>query len=257
MSDSSLNALVGLQPKWNIPFVGSHASLARPMNQPIFDDDPDGLVIFGDSSAIYLARVASPGQGPYSKLPSIKATTFIHGWALDAGNLFVMDGVELNVWNLGDAVKRHTLQLLSDQDATAARAVLGELKKAIQSAEWATLLEQAEDEWAHLTPPQPDYLHMLEALRTMVGSAADSTSARKKIAELRTNLTAKRKAAAPWCFSPPVVRRYAFQEPLTSVFVMQGNGVLHACDKQLTSDRKTDWGKDQAELHIALLDDHT
>lgn len=145
MRDSFLRALVGLQPKWNIPFPGSHASLVRSMNQPVIDDH-DGLVIFGDSSAIHLARVSDPGQGPYTKLPTIKATTFIHGWVIDTGNLYVVDGLELTVWNLGEGVKQHTLQLVDDTDVTTARAALGELNKAIQSAEWAALLEQAEDE---------------------------------------------------------------------------------------------------------------
>jgi hypothetical protein len=72
------------------------------MSQPVIDD-PDGLVIFGDSSALYLAKVADPGQGPYSKLPTIKATTYIHGWVLDLGNLYVVDGVELTMWNLGSS----------------------------------------------------------------------------------------------------------------------------------------------------------
>src|SRR5215211_4094773 len=233
MSDRALNAATGIPPKWTIVFLNSHASLVRPINQPIFDDDPDGLVIFGDSSAIYLGRVGSPGQGPYAKLPFIKATTYIHGWGLDAGKLYVLDGVELSMWDLGDAVKRHTLQLVAEPDATPARSALGELKKAIQGAEWAALLEQAEDEWARITPPQADYLRMLEALRTMVGSANTSTAARQKIADLRSKLAEKRKAAAPWCFSPPLVRQHSFQEPVSSVFVMQGNGILHACDKQL------------------------
>ena len=256
MSDSPRDVPVGFAPKWNIPFLNSHASLVRPVNQPIFDDDPDGLVIFGDSTAIYLARIGNPGQGVYAKLPTIKATTFIHGWALDAGKLYVIDGAELAVWDLGEAVKRHTVQLVSDQDAVTARAAWGELKKAIQSAEWATLLEQAEDEWTRLTPPQPEFLPMLEALRAMVGSANTSTAARQKIAELRSKLADKRKAAAPWCFSPPVVRRPSLQEAVTSVFVMQGNGMLHAFDKQLGSPKKLNWGKDQAELHVAVLDDH-
>lgn len=257
MSDRLLNTLVGLQPKWTITFQGSHASLTRPVNQPIFDDDPDGLVIFGDSSAIYLARVANPGQGPYTKLPSIKATTFIHGWALDAGNLYVVDGVELSVWNLGDAVKRHTLKLVADDDVTTAIAALAELKKAIQCAEWAMFLEQAEDELARLTTPSSDYVRMVEALRGMVGCANTSSAARQKIADLRKTLADKRKAAAPWCFSPPVVRLHAIQEPQTSVYVMQGNGVLHACDKQLGSPKQKAWGSDRAELYLALLDERT
>lgn len=257
MSDRLLNANAGLQPKWTVTFTGVHASLTRPINQLIFDDEPDGLIIFGNSSAIYLARVANPGQGPYTKLPTIKATTFIHGWALDAGNLYVLDGVELSVWNLGDAVKKHTLKLLADDEVTIALAALGELQKAIQSAEWAAFLEQAEDELLCLPPPPADYVRMLEALRAMVGCANTSTAARQKIADLRKTLADKRKAAAPWCFSPPVVRLHALQEPQTSVYVMQGNGMLHACDKQLGSHKQVARGSDHAELYIALLGDRT
>ena len=98
--------------------------------------------------------MADPGQAAYPKLPKIKATTFIHGWSLDAGNLYVTDGVEVSVWNLGDAVKTHTLQLVDATDVAPALAAMTELTKAIQTVEWATLLEQAEDEWIRLTAQQ-------------------------------------------------------------------------------------------------------
>ncbi len=274
MSDSPLSALPGLQPKTSIAFANSHASLVRSMNQPLVDDD-DGLIIFGDSSSIYLARVADPGQAPYPKLPTIKATTFIHGWVLDVDKLYVLDGVELTMWNLGEGVKLHSLQLVDDTSVATARAALGELNKALQSVEWATLLEQAEDEWVRLTAqqaacPSPsaerdrldalaaDYFAMLQAMRKMVGSTGGSTAARQKIADLRKTLADKRKAAAPWCFSRPVVRIHALQEAVSSVFAMQGDGTLHGCDKQLTaaSHKRKKW-KDQAELQIAFLDEQT
>ena len=275
MTENPLSAYLALTPKWPIAFDKSYASLVRPMNQPIFDDE-NGLVIFGDSSAIYLARVADPGQAPYSKLPKIKATTFIHGWSLDAGNLYVTDGVEVSMWNLLDGVKTHTLQLVDDTEVAAARAAMVDFNKAIQSVEWATLLEQAEDEWIRLTTqqaaaPHPsderdrldtlaaDYFHMLTALRKMVGSTGGGAAARQKIADLRNTLAAKRKAAAPWCFSRPVVRLHALEEASSSVFAMQGNGTLHGCDKLLTanSHKRKNWSKDKAELQIAFLDDQT
>jgi hypothetical protein len=89
---------------------------------------------------------------------------------LDAGKLYVVDGVEIALWNLGDGVKTHSLQLVADDDAAKARAALLDLKKAIQSVEWATLLEQAEDEWIRLTtqqvatPPPSDERDRLDAL---------------------------------------------------------------------------------------------
>lgn len=275
MTENPLSAFLALAPKWPIAFDKSYASLARPMNQPIFDDG-NGLVIFGDSSAIYLAKVADPGQAAYPKLPKIKATTFIHGWSLDAGNLYVSDGVEVSLWNLGDGVKTHTLQLVDDTDLAAARAAMTELNKAIQTVEWATLLEQAEDEWIRLTAqqvaaPQPsderdrldalaaDYFHMLTAMRKMVGSTGGGPAARQKISDLRKTLADKRKAAAPWCFSRPVVRKHALEESSCSVFTMQGNGTLHGCDKQLTPNthKRRNWGRDKAELQIAFLDEET
>jgi hypothetical protein len=256
MIKSPPNASIGLTPKWKIPFPTFHASLARPLKPLLFDDDPDGLIIFGDSSAIYFAQV-STGSGVYGKLPTIKATTYIHGWALDAGSLYVLDGVDLTKWDLGEAAKRHTVQLVAEPDATTARTALGELKKAIQSAEWAAFLEQAEDEHDRLATPPADFVKMLEDLRAMVGSANTSAAARQKIAELRSKLAEKRKAAAPWCFSAPLVRQGSLQEPTTAVLIMQGNGMLYACDKELGPFRKNNWDNTQAELHLALLDDRT
>lgn len=257
MNDSPLNPSAGLAPKWKIIFPSSRASLVRPIIQPIFDDDPDGLVIFGDSSTIYMAKVGS-GAAPYTKLSPLKATTFFHGWALDAGNLYVMDGAELSVWNLGDGAKRHSVQLITEPDLTPARAAWEMVKLGIQFNEWATLLEQAEDEYARQTPPQPDFYKWLQALRKMLGCSLDNTdSARERIALFRRRLAARQKDAAPYCFSPPVVRLHSLQEPLASVFVIQGNGMLHAFDKQLGGPKKLNWGKTQAELHLALLEDRT
>src|ERR1044071_3887472 len=136
MSDIPLDPSLGIATRWKIAFSPSRASVVRPFHTPIFDDDPNGLVIFGDSSAIYMAKVAS-GAAPYSKLSPLKATTYIHGWAWDAGNLYVIDGVELSAGNLGDAAKRHSVQLVSDADAPTAKKALTDLKNAIQIAEWA------------------------------------------------------------------------------------------------------------------------
>ena len=274
MNDNPLREYLAMPPKWSIPFVGFHASLVRPMNQPIIDDD-DGLVIFGNSSALYLARIADPGQEPYAKLKTIPATTFIHGCVLDAGKLYVVDGVEIALWNLGDGVKTHSLQLVADDDAAKARAALLDLKKAIQSVEWATLLEQAEDEWIRLTtqqvatpPPSDerdrldalaaDYFAMLRAMRKMVGTTGGGAAARQKISDLRKTLADKRNAAAVWCFSRPVVRVHGLEEAISSVFAVQGNGVIHGCDKQLTkASHKQKSYKNQAELQIAFLDEQT
>lgn len=256
MNDDPPNPSAGLAPKWKVVFPGSRASLVRPINQPIFDDDPDGLVIFGDSSTIYMAKVGS-GAAPYTKLSPLKATTFFHGWALDAGNLYVMDGGELSVWNLADGVKRHSVQLLVDPELTYARSAWEMVRLGIQFNEWATFLEQAEDEYARQTPRQPDFLKMLQALRKMLQCMDNRDSAMERIALFRRRLAYRLRDAAPYCFSAPVIRLHSLQEPLASVFVIQGNGVLHAFDKQLGGYKKLNWGKNQAELHLALLDDRT
>ena len=257
MNDDPLNPSAGLAPKWKIIFPSSHASLNRIINQPIFDDDPDGLVIFGDNSTIYMAKVGS-GAAPYTKLSPLKATEFFHGWALDAGNLYVLDGAELSVWNLGDGVKRHSVQLLSGLELETARRFWDEMRGAIQFNEWATLLEQAEDEYARQNPPQPEFRTMLSALRKMLGCNMDEVDqARDRIALFRRRLGYTLKDAAPYCFSAPVIRLHSLQEPLASVFVIQGNGMLHAFDKQLAGPKKLNWGKTQADLYLALLDDRT
>src|SRR5689334_21182998 len=147
MNHDILAPWLGLQPKWTIPFAKSYLSLVRPVNQPVVDD-PDALVVIGDSSAIYAAKVTDPGQ---QALPRITAATYIHGSIIDDGNLYFVDGVELIAWNLGDFTKRHSLQLVDASELPTAQAALEDLKKALQSVEWATLLEQAEDEWLRLT----------------------------------------------------------------------------------------------------------
>src|SRR6185369_1014729 len=173
-----LSEWLGLQPKWSIAFPETHFSLARPVNQPVVDDH-DAMVVFGDSSAIYAAMITDPGQKPFTP---IAATTIIHGWTVEDGNLYFVDGVDLISWDLRDFAKRHSLQLVDDASVATARAALDELNKAIQSVEWATFLEQAEDEWERLTAQQaaslspsderdrldalaPDYFGMLRALR--------------------------------------------------------------------------------------------
>ena len=270
MIDRLQNLLLTLTPKTTINFPNAFTSLVRTMNQPVIDD-LNGLIIFGDSSALYIGLVGE--QGTRYKLPVIKAATYIHGWVISSGILYVVDGIELAMWNLGDAEKRHVLKLVADDDAGTAVKALDELNAATQSADWAALLEQAEEEWTRLTiqqaaAPSPSderdrldalaasYFAMLVAIRKMVGSTGGSAAARQKIAELRKTLADKRKAAAPWSFSAPVVREHEFQEGQTGVFVMQGNGTIHGCSKQLGNHKQTIC-KDEAELQIALLDDET
>jgi hypothetical protein len=84
MTNDRLTAPGDLSPKWNINF-NSRASLSRPLFQPTIIDDPVGLIGFGDSSALYFAQVTDPGAAAYSKLPTIKAKTYIHGWTANSG----------------------------------------------------------------------------------------------------------------------------------------------------------------------------
>jgi hypothetical protein len=55
------------------------ASLARTMSAPVIVDGIVGLAIFGNTSEIYLAHVPDKGGEVYSRLGSVKATTYIHG----------------------------------------------------------------------------------------------------------------------------------------------------------------------------------
>jgi len=274
MSDDLVGAPGELQPNYPISFDPLRGSLSRSMAQPLIVDDPVGLVIFGDSSAIYLAHVVESGSGAYERLRSIKAKTYIHGWAVDTGRLYVLDGVELSAWNLIDGQKKESISLLEDEDATSANAALVNLQKAIQRVEWATLLEQSEDDWVRLTaeqsaaPPDSadrdrlealsaDFIRMLRALREAAGATgAGSVGARTLIAELRKELADKRKAAAAWLFSSPLVRRHSFEEPMHAIFMIQGDGTLHSCDKAL-SDSNSSRPRNQAELQLALLEETT
>jgi hypothetical protein len=270
MSDNTSGAAGDLQPKWSISFK-TRSSLSRMINQPLIVDNPVGLVIFGDTATIYLAQVADPGAGVYERLSSVKATTYIHGWAVNSGRLYVLDGVELSSWDLRDGTKRESLKLLKDADAKQAVEALGELQKAIQRVEWATLLEQTEDEWVRLAAQQSaatplsdererldelasDYFRMLKSMREALGSVGGAAAARQLIAELRLALAEKRKVVAPWCFSPPVVRHHSFEEPLRLIFTIRGNGTLYACDKSLTQSSSKKW-REKAELQLALLED--
>src|SRR6185369_5589320 len=49
------------------------------------------------------------------------------------------------------------------------------------------------------------------------------------------------------------------EEGVSSVFTMQGDGTLHGCDRLLTlsSHKRKNWGRNQAELKIAFLDEQT
>src|ERR1043165_3531758 len=153
MSNEPLGAPGDLQPKWTIPF-NARATLSRTFNQPFIVDDPVGLVVFGDSTAIYLAQVTDPGAGVYAKLGTIKAQTYIHGWNVSSGRLYVLDGVELAAWDLRKGTKDETLNLLKDAEAKKANDALAELEKALKRVEWATMLEQAEEDWIRLTTKQ-------------------------------------------------------------------------------------------------------
>ncbi|HEU4794154.1 MAG TPA: hypothetical protein VFT02_00905, partial [Pyrinomonadaceae bacterium] len=259
-----------LDPIWTIEF-NLRASLSRPINQPAIIEDPIGLVVFGDSSALYCAQVSDPGAGVYEKLKTIKATNYIHGWAVSTGRLYVLDGVELAAWDIRDGVKRESINLLVNQDAQQATTELAELQKAQQKVEWATLLELAEEDWVRVTAQQTaaaagseerdkldkvvaDSFQMLKSLREITGSTGGGVAARKLIGELRAALAKKRAEAAPYCFSPPIVRRRSFEEPQRAVFTVQGNGRLFACNQTLTdfADAKV---KTHAEPYLALLED--
>src|SRR6266478_1493934 len=201
MSYNTSGAAGDLQPKWSISFK-TRSSLARTINQPVLVDNPVGLVIFGDTSMIYLAQVADPGASVYGTLGTVKATTYIHGWTVNSGRLYVLDGVELAAWDLRDGVKRETIRLLKEPEAKQAIEALNDLQKAIQRVEWATLLEQSEDEWVRLTAQQEaaaplsderdrldtlawDYFRMLKGLRETLGSTGGAAAARQLIAGLR------------------------------------------------------------------------
>ena len=271
MSDDLLGAAGDLQPQVTVKF-DQRASLARTINQPLIVDEPAGLVVFGDTTALHLAEVVSSGAEVYKRLPTIKANIYIHGWTVHTGKLFVLDGTELTSWDIGTGKKETTLKLVRDATKiTQANAALADLQKSIQRVEWATLLEQAEDEWLRLTAQQgaaapssderdrldtlaADFLRMLKALREMTGSTGGGAAARSLIATLRQELADKRKAVAQWCFSAPVVRRHSFDEPSRAVFVVQGDGTIHACDKLLSEWSTRKW-RQQAELTIALMED--
>lgn len=270
MPNETLTAPGDLAPKWSINF-NTRASLARSFGQPAIVDDPVGLVVFGDSSAVYLAQVQDPGAGVYAKLPSIKATTYIHGWTANSGRLYVLDGVELSAWDLRDGQKRESISLLKGDDAKNATTALADLQKATQRLEWATLLEQAEDDWLRVTAKQnaarpvsaerdeldttaADFFRMLKSLREITGSTGGGPKARQLVTDLRKALAAKRLEVAKYCFSAPIVRRHSFEEPLRAIFVVQGNGTLFTTDKALSQSATRNW-RSQAELHLALMED--
>ena len=271
MSNDLVGAPGELQPQVAINF-NLRASLARMMSAPVIVDGIVGLAIFGNSSEIYLAHVPDKGGDVYVALPSVTATTYIHGWTVQSGKLYVLDGVELAMWDLSEGKKGRAINLVKDPEAIAqATTALADLQKAIQRVEWATLLEQAEDEWLRLTsqqsaaPPFSDerdrldslaaaYFHMLKELREVTGSTGGAVAARNLVRDLRAALTRKRKEVAPWCFSPPVVRQGGFDEPMRAVFVVQGDGRLHTCDKSLTQTTSRKW-RDRAELTVALMED--
>ena len=270
MVDSALDMAAVLTPTYDIDFEVP-GSLTRPMSQPLVVDNPVGLVIFGDSSAIYLAHIPDPGSEPYKRLPTIKAHTYIHGWAVNAGTLYVLDGVELSGWELLTGNKTTKINLITDaNEVTAATLLLRKLKEAIQCAEWGTMLEQAEDEFERITAEQSaappgspdranldalatDFLKMLKELRKMTGGMNASENPRGFIQSLRDLLADYRKDAARYLFSAPVIRRSSLQQPLCAVFVMQANGTLHYCNKQLSEQGSKRWN-DKAEPQLLLVE---
>ena len=271
MSNDAVGAPGDLQPQVAINF-NLRASLARTMSAPVIVDGIVGLAIFGNTSELYLAHVPDKGGDVYAPLSSVKATTYIHGWTVHVGKLYVLDGVELSMWDLSSGQKGQTLNLVKDPAAIAqSNQALGELRKAIQRVEWATLLEQAEDEWLGLTKQQnaavpssderdrldtvaADYFRMLKTLREITGSTGGAVAARTLVKNLRKELADKRKAVAIWSFSTPVVRQGSFDEPMRAIFVVQGDGTLHTCDKSLTRSTSKKW-REQAEPAVALMED--
>jgi hypothetical protein len=271
MSTEILTAPGDPSPKSNIDFQ-TRASLSRPFFQPTIVDDPVGLVGFGDSSALHFALVTDPGAGRYSKL-AITAKTYIHGWTVNSGRLYVLDGVELTAYDIRKGVKEESQSLLTDTEATTATNALVDLKKAEQRFEWATLLELAEDDWVRITAKQSaapvpsaerdqldilaaEFFRMLKSLREMTGSAGGTVAARQLVATLRKALADKRVEVAPWCFSAPVARRHSMEENQRGIFVVQGDGRLYAFDKALaTKAVRKHAGQNHAELKIALLED--
>jgi len=238
-----------LSPKYSINF-NARGSLSRAMNAPRFLNLPR-LVIFGDSSAVYLAQITETDGKPYYRISCIKAQTYIHGWAVlprdwadpsadDTVRMYLVDGFELSVWDLVEGKKLRQLNLVTD--VAAARPALDNLQMATQKVEWATLLEQAEDEWVKLTAERSaaapgsderdrldglaaDFFQMLLSLREMTGNTGGSAGSRTLVATLKTNLAEARKTAAPYLFSTPLVRPGADQP--NKIVEMQGNGTLH------------------------------
>jgi hypothetical protein len=270
MSHNLVGAPGDLPAKWTIDFK-LRASLSRPIQQPMIIDDPVGLAAFGDSSIIFFAWVTDPGAGVYTPMPNIKATTYIHGWTVSSGWIYVLDGVELIAYDLRTGNKAATLALLSGADAQAANDALAKLQKAQQKFEWATLLELAEDEWGRVTAEQAaaplgsakrdeldvvatDFFRMLKELREITGSAGGGVAARQLVNDLRKALATERTAAAPWCFAAPVVRRRSFEEPMRALFTVRGNGTLYAVDKSVKTFVPSST-KGHAELRLILIEE--
>ena len=258
MNDSVFSTGEVLEPTYDIDFNVS-GSLARPIAQPLVVDNPVGLVIFGNTSAIYLAHVPDPGSQPYKPLPIIKAHTYIHGWAVNAGKLYVLDGIELSMWDLLTGKQSAKINLITHAPhAAEAAARLGDLQAQIHRVEWATMLEQSEDEFVRITAEQAaaptgseerarldelatDFLKMLTELRHVVGGPLCTANPRAFIQALRDRLTDIRNSAENWLFSTPVIRTSSLQAPLRAIFIMQGNGTLHYCDKGLAESGSKRW----------------
>jgi hypothetical protein len=94
---------------------------------------------------------------------------------------------------------------------------------------------------------------MLKSLREITGCTGGAKSARERAAALRKELADEREKAREWCFSRPMIRPGSIEQTMLSVFTIQGNGTLHACDKLLT---ESDTRKlvTKAELNLALLE---
>jgi len=74
------------------------------------------VVLFGDSSAIDIGHVTDSGSSPYGRLSSIPAATYIHGWSLNSGKLYLLEGIELSYWDIGEGKKLRSQALLAGTD---------------------------------------------------------------------------------------------------------------------------------------------
>ncbi len=243
-----------LKTKWKSVFESPRALLNGEMRQPQASPEA-GVLVSGDETTIYVVSITDSGTTRWY----ISAKSIFHGWTVAGTSLYVVDGPEASVWDLtaewdmksaATSPKPVKAFRLAEFGADENRKVT-EWKTALQRAEWARLLEQAEEEWPVLTAEQnaapagspdrdrldalaADVYAMMRSLRKLLGAdPARSASGREKIAAARQDLAAKRAAAKPVRFSAPAVVRQALEQSSYTVFIMQGNGVMHAAGKSL------------------------